>query len=176
MQGKEDWLVCWLQFGLLRKLWNIKHQNFFLQPRWTNKDQIYSPTKTTQKWTKYTKHVVDIRHQATKGRHPWGTRTSLERAPGPGEGGRPRDCESAVWDKAGHLRQMAAEERADQRRRETWTPGALIRLSPPRGPLGLGRSHPKTPGTSQCMGAMPHFTQSGRIQRTPSNIPRRALC
>lgn len=36
----------------------------------SHKDQIYSLTKTTRKWTKYMKHVVDIRHQAVKDRRP----------------------------------------------------------------------------------------------------------
>lgn len=46
------------------------------------------------------KHVVDIRHQAMKDRRPRGTANEqgeasvfgLERAPGPGEAGRPRAC------------------------------------------------------------------------------------
>lgn len=62
---------------------------------------------------------------------------------------------------------MATGERADQR---------IDQTVPTRGPLGLGRNHPQTPGTSHWVRAMPHFTQSGRIQRTPSHVPRRALC
>jgi hypothetical protein len=115
MQGKEDWLLHCLKFGLPRKLWNIKHQNFCLQPRWANRDQIYSSTKTTKKkCTQYMKHVLDIRHQAMKESSPWGRASKqgeawafgLEReGPGPCEGRRPHTstlCRES-WEPQGRL-------------------------------------------------------------------------
>lgn len=52
----------------------------------------------------------------------------------------------------------------------------LVRTVPVGEPLGPGRNHLKTPGASHWVRAMSHFTQSGRFQRTSSNVPRRAFC
>ena len=67
----EDWLLLWLKFGLPKRLWKIKRQNIYFQPRWANRDQIYPPL-TRVKNGKNIWNILGVSHQAAKNSDPDG--------------------------------------------------------------------------------------------------------